>query len=168
MECLMLQLVGPLLHQLHGTRSTRAEDVDQQCEQQAEEDATEEYQRGVALSEDAAIDGSPKDVHVPTIVKVYRRRKRFLSATSGHERLVGSTSFVSEGDRYAGVAQQCRRQDRVGQNLSSGESDEVGSAARGGRRVAAVAIERRAQCQCGRTTQVVGGVGRLPGMGRSE
>src|SRR5665213_1604347 len=164
----MLQFIGPLFHELHGARSTRAEDVDQQCEQQAEKGTTEKEQRGAALTESASGNGSREDFDMPTVVKVHRCRECVPRVTSGHEGFARPTSFVAKGDRRVGVTQQGRGQERLRQKFVAGESNEVCATGSGGVRVAAVAIERRTHGQGGRTAQTVGGVGGLSGSGRLE
>ena len=167
-QCLVLELIGSLLHELHGTRTARAEYEDQQSQQKAEQGPPEEEQRWIALAEDASVDGGGKDVHVPPVMKVDRRRHRILGPMTGPKCRVRTTSLIVERHGISGVREQRRRQDRVGLNLGAGETNQ-GRAATGQRvRVAAISIQRCAHGKGGRAAQTVRGVGRLTGVAGLE
>src|ERR1019366_2312541 len=83
MQRLVLQLIGSLFDELHCARSTRAEYVDQQGQQEAQKDSAEKDQCRTTLAEDAAGDGGGEGHNVPPVMKADRRRHRVLRTNAG-------------------------------------------------------------------------------------
>ncbi len=151
---LVLQLIGSLLHQFHGARSTRAR-ARRSSSPSKRLSRTPPRKRSVESP-------SPKTPPATAAVKTWTchplwrlidSRASLLRAIAGRERDVRATALVVKRDGVTGMTDQRRGQDRLGQYLRAGEANEVARRRGHGAGVAAVAIERRAHREGGRTAQ---------------